>query len=90
VVVGGGDERLRLEYVSEIADVVVGDLVVTSGINGIFPKGFAIGRVEAIDRTGGAYRRITVRPAVDFSSLEEVLVVVTPTPAHEAAKEIAQ
>jgi rod shape-determining protein MreC len=90
VVVGGGDELLRLEYVSEIADVVVGDVVVTSGIDGIFPKGFIIGRVEAVDRSGRTYRRITVRPAVDFSSLEEVLVVLTPTPAREIAHEIGK
>ena len=90
IVVGAGDERPRLEYVSEVADVVVDDVVVTSGIDGIFPKGFIIGRVEAVERSGGAYRRITVKPAVDFSSLEEVLVVLTPTPAREAAGEIAQ
>ena len=86
VVVGGGDDRLRLEYVSEVADVVVGDVVVTSGIDGIYPKGFVIGRVESVEKDGGSYKRITVKPAVDFSSLEEVLVVLTPTPAREAAE----
>jgi rod shape-determining protein MreC len=90
VVVGAGDELLRLEYVSEIADVAMGDVVVTSGIDGIFPKGFIIGRVEAIERSAGAYRRITVRPAVDFSSLEEVLLVLTPTPARETADETSK
>ena len=90
VVVGAGDELLRLEYVSEIADVAVGDVVVTSGIDGIFPKGFTIGRIEVIDRSGGAYRRITVRPAVDFSRLEEVLLVLTPTPARELADEMGK
>jgi len=85
VVIGAGDERLRMEYVSEIADIAVGDAVVTSGIDGIFPKGFVIGRVEAVERSGGAYKRITVKPAVDFSSLEAVLVVLTPTPAHDVA-----
>jgi rod shape-determining protein MreC len=78
VVMGGGDERLRMEYVSEVADVVTGDLVVTSGIDGIYPKGFVIGRVETVDKSGGAYRRIVVKPSVDFRSLEEVLVVLAP------------
>ena len=78
--------RLRMEYVSEVADVVVGDVVVTSGIDGIYPKGFVIGRVESVEKSGGAYKRILVRPAVDFSSLEEVLVVLTPTPAREARR----
>ena len=86
VVVGSGDERLNMEYVSEVADVVVGDIVVTSGIDGIYPKGFVIGRVEAVEKSGGAYRRITIKPAVDFRSLEEVLVVLTPMPAQDAVE----
>jgi len=85
VAIGAGDERLRLEYVSEVADVGVGDAVVTSGIDGIFPKGFTIGHVEAVEKSGGAYKRITVKPAVDFTSLEAVLVVLTPTAARDAA-----
>ena len=87
VVKGIGESHLQLEFVSEAADVAVGDLVVTSGIDGIFPKGFTIGRVDAVEKTGPAYKRITVMPAVDFSSLEEVLVVLTPTPAREARGE---
>jgi rod shape-determining protein MreC len=90
VVVGAGDEWLRMEYVSEVADVTPGDIVVTSGIDGIYPKGFIIGRIETVERSGGAYKRILVRPAVDFSSLEEVLVVLTPTPARKAAEEHSQ
>jgi rod shape-determining protein MreC len=83
-VVGGGDERLRMDYVSEVSDVEVGDVVMTSGIDGIFPKGFVIGSVESVEKAGTAYRQIVVKPAVDFSSLEQVLVVLTPTPAREA------
>ena len=84
VVVGGGDERLRMEYVSEATDIIVGDAVMTSGIDGIFPKGFLIGRVETVEKNGPAYKRIVVKPAVDFRALEEVLVVVTPSAAREA------
>lgn len=90
VVVGGGDDRLRMEYVSEVFDIVVGDVVVTSGIDGIYPKGFIIGKVESVERAGGAYKRITIKPAVDFSSLEDVLVVLTPTPAREAAESVSE
>jgi rod shape-determining protein MreC len=86
VVVGEGDAHLRLDYVSEVADIVVGDVVVTSGIDGIYPKGFVIGSVETVEKNGPAYKRITVRPAVDFSAIEEVLVVLTPTAAREAAE----
>jgi rod shape-determining protein MreC len=86
VVVGAGDGRLRMDYVSEVADVAVGDAVVTSGIDGIYPRGFVIGHVETVEKSGGAYRRITVRPAVDFTRLEEVLVVLTPSPARQASE----
>src|ERR1700730_12633370 len=78
VVVGGGDDRLRMDYVSEAADIAVGDVVMTSGIDGIYPKGFVIGRVESVEKNGPAYSRIVVKPAVDFRALEEVLVVLTP------------
>ena len=83
VVVGGGDDHLQMENVSEGADIAVGDLVVTSGIEGIYPKGFVIGKVESVERSGGGYKRIIVKPAVDFKTIEEVLVVLTPTPAKE-------
>jgi rod shape-determining protein MreC len=86
VVVGGGEDRLQMDYVSEVADVVVGDLVVTSGIDGIYPKGFVIGKVDVVERSGGGFKRIMVRPAVDFRAIEEVLVVLTPTPAKEAGE----
>ena len=75
-----------MEYVPETADVAVGDVVVTSGIDGIYPKGFVIGRIDAIEKNGTAYKRIAVKPAVDFSALEEVLVVLTPVPGRVGAE----
>ena len=74
-----------MEYVSEVSDVGVCDIVVTSGIDGIYPKGFVIGRVERVEKNGTAYKRITVKPSVDFSALEEVLVVTTPIAGKEPA-----
>jgi rod shape-determining protein MreC len=70
--------------VSNQADVKPGDLVVASGVDGIYPKGFAIGRVESSERGSGLYRAISVRPSVDFSSLEEVLVVLVPPRSAQA------
>jgi rod shape-determining protein MreC len=84
VAVGAGDELLRMEYVSEVADVVVGDTVVTSGIDGIYPKGYVVGTIAAVEKSGNSYKQILVRPAVDFSSVEEVLVVLTPPPGRGA------
>jgi rod shape-determining protein MreC len=89
--VTGSDESpsLRMDLVSNLADVKPGDRVVTSGVDGIYPNGFMIGTVASAERGGGLYLAITVRPAVDFTSLEDVLVVLTPPrPAErvEAAK----
>jgi rod shape-determining protein MreC len=72
------DPPLKLELVSNLSDVKAGDVVVASGVDGIYPKGYAVGTVERSERGAGMYLAITVRPAVDFSSLEEVLVVLTP------------
>jgi rod shape-determining protein MreC len=69
---------LRMELVSNLADVKAGDRVVASGVDGIFPRGYLIGTVEHAERGTSLYRAITVRPGVDFSSLEEVLVVLRP------------
>ena len=87
VALGGGDPRLRLDYISEASDVVVGDLVVTSGIDGIYPKGFSIGTVESVEKSGPAYRNITIKPAVNFSSLDTVLVVLTTTPSNQTEEQ---
>jgi rod shape-determining protein MreC len=86
VVMGTGGDRLRMEYVSSTADVKVGDQVVTSGIEGIYPKGFVIGQIESIDRAGANFSAIMIRPAVDFASIEDVLVVLTPGNAAYAAE----
>jgi len=66
---------IDLEYIPSTADVKVGDRVVTSGVDGIYPKGFVVGEIQSVEREAGEYR-IKVRPAVDFSSLETVLVVL--------------
>jgi rod shape-determining protein MreC len=90
VVVGRGDNRLEMQYVSEVSDIVVGDTIVTSGIDGIFPKGFVIGQVNSIDKSGGGFKRIVVTPTVDFGGLEEVLVVLTPPAGREVAGKVAE
>jgi rod shape-determining protein MreC len=84
VVIGAGSGELHMQYVPGTAEVNVGDLVVTSGIDGIYPKGFVIGTVESVDGGRGTYHEIVVRPAVDFTRLEEVLVVLTPPAARQA------
>jgi len=77
IVVGSGDGRLRLDYTSATSEVKAGDEVISSGTDGIYPKGFSIGIVENVERGG---RGIVLRPTVDFSRLEHVLVVVERPP----------
>jgi rod shape-determining protein MreC len=72
------DPPLKMDLVPNLADVKEGDLVVSSGVDGIYPKGFMIGTIETAERKGGLYLSIGVRPSVDFGSLEEVLVVMLP------------
>jgi len=77
VVVGTGSDRMRFEYVPGTADLKTGDRVVTSGIDGIYPKGFVIGQIESIERSAGEFSTVLIRPAVNLSALEAVLVVTT-------------
>lgn len=82
--------RLIFDLVPERQDVKPGDLIVTSGIDGIYPKGYAVGWAESVEKTGGLYLQIKVSPAVDFGSLEEVLVVLVPgRPASAVEAELA-
>jgi rod shape-determining protein MreC len=77
VIVGTGDSTLlQLEYVSNLVDVRVGDEIVTSGIDGIYPKGFRIGVVNHVVDGVGLYQQIRVSPVIEFSKIEDVLVVL--------------
>ncbi len=78
IVVGSGADMLRMDFVAATGDVKVGDTIVTSGVDGIYPKGFVIGKVEQVDNGNGIYKSIRVRPSVEFNKLEDVLVVKTP------------
>jgi rod shape-determining protein MreC len=81
LVMGGeDDEWLRMSYVSNLEDVEVGDTVVTSGSDGIYPKGFVIGDVTLVARGPGLYRTIHVRPRIRFGDLDEVLVTLPESP----------
>jgi rod shape-determining protein MreC len=77
IVVGtAGDPPLQMRYLSDVREVHPGDRVVTSGQDGVFPRGFLIGWVARAEGGGGRDRVVTVRPAVDFTRLNIVLVVL--------------
>ncbi|RJR41718.1 MAG: rod shape-determining protein MreC [Deltaproteobacteria bacterium] len=73
---GKGGNRCSLGYVPKSADVQTGDLVLASGLGGVFPKGQVFGKVSGANKkTPGVFQEIEVTPVVDLSALEEVVVV---------------
>jgi rod shape-determining protein MreC len=78
IVIGENKDTVRMDFVAATADVKRGDTIVTSGVDGIYAKGFVIGKIEEVGSGNGIYKTIRVRPSVDFNTLEEVLVVKTP------------
>jgi rod shape-determining protein MreC len=71
---------LLMKYVPSLADVVVGDVVVTSGLDHLYPPGLVVGRVRSATRGTGLFKEIVVTPSAQFNTLEEVMVVRTPLP----------
>ena len=70
------ENRLRLDYLPADCDLLGGDLVVTSGLGGFFPAGLVIGSVEELHMDdSGASSYAILAPAVDFSSLQQVVVI---------------
>lgn len=89
---GTGDEgeyACSVQYVQRTDEVEVGDLMVTSGVGARFPKGIPVCAVsKVVKRDFGIYQQVICTPTVDFSRLEEVLVVLStkpdPTPTTDA------
>lgn len=78
IIRGAGSRGCILKYVSKTQDVKEGDAVVSSGIGGVFPKGIIVGTVNHVDRQeAGLFLKINVTPAIDFSKLEEVLIITS-------------
>jgi rod shape-determining protein MreC len=74
---GDGEEPLKLLYLLQSDDVAPGDNLITSGAAGVFPKGLLVGTVkEVVKQSRGGFLLVNAEPAVDFSRLEEVLVIL--------------
>lgn len=81
---GAGSTGCNLKYISRVEEVLPGDVVLTSGLAGVFPKGLLLGVVIKVSRKEeGLFQKIDVAPAVDFGKLEEVLALI---PDAEAGK----
>jgi rod shape-determining protein MreC len=87
IVVGGSDSQLlQMQFVNKSYDVKPGDRVITSGHDLVFPAGFAVGTVEKVDRSTSVHQVIVVRPAVSFSHLDIVLVLLDTPPGAGAGE----
>jgi rod shape-determining protein MreC len=78
MVVGQGGDVLDLLYVPRFSAVTHGDRVVTSGLEGIFPRGFGIGTVIDIQEKPDGSQTIRLRPELDYRTMEEVLILLEP------------
>jgi len=76
---GMARELCRFDYALRKFDIKIGDTVVTSGFDGIYPKGLRIGSVSSIiRRNSGLFQEVELAPYVDFTTLEEVLIILSP------------
>jgi rod shape-determining protein MreC len=81
-------EICKLDYMAKSNDITVGDIVVTSGLGGVFPKGLPVGRIlDVKEISGELFKDIKIRTAVDFSKLEEVLVILEESKSSNQLKE---
>jgi rod shape-determining protein MreC len=77
VIKGESTDKCRLDYVLRKHDVQKGDTVISSGSDGVYPKGLRIGQVSDIVKSNSdIFQEVTITPFVDFEKLEEVLVVL--------------
>ncbi len=83
---GQPDGSLRLSYVSTESDVKVGDIVITSGIGGVYPKGLPLGTVSSVEKSDNdVYYTIVVRAQSTAENNEEVLVITSLTDGQIAS-----
>jgi rod shape-determining protein MreC len=84
IVRGTGSGRLEFVFVVRGDDVRVGDVVITSGVGGVYPKGLRVGEVSAIEvNEDRLLHTAAVEPAVDFERLEQVFVLLRRGPIME-------
>lgn len=87
IAVGTGKlQRLSLPFLPNAADVVPGDLLVTSGLGGRFPPGYPVARVTEVNRNpGNSFAEISAEPLAALDRVREVLLVFTPEPGADQA-----
>jgi rod shape-determining protein MreC len=77
IVVGKSRRLCELRYVDFHEDIRVGDTIISSGLGEVYPKGLLIGTVVSVrQQSYGLFHEVDIKPAVDLTKLEEVLVLV--------------
>ncbi len=77
IIKGKGAEGYQLHYILKNSDVEQGYSIVTSGLDGVFPKGLPVGTVSSVARSRrGMFQKIKIKPAVDFSELEYLIIIM--------------
>jgi rod shape-determining protein MreC len=74
--VGQGTDLCRLDFIPSDQEVQVGDRVITSGMDAVFPKGLFLGVVISVNTGSGLFRQVEVKPALDFRRLESAFVLL--------------
>lgn len=88
IVKGLTSDTCIMDYVLKTSDIRVEDIIITSGIGGIFPKGVPVGKVTDIkDPSDEFFREVKIKPFVDFSKLEEILIILMEDPLADYTKE---
>jgi rod shape-determining protein MreC len=78
IIRGSSEQLLSFQYVLRKYEIHKGDTVISSGLDGVFPKGLRVGRVQDIVRKNSSiFQEVSVIPFVDFEKLEEVMVILS-------------
>jgi rod shape-determining protein MreC len=83
-----GTNDLLMKYVPVLADVAVGDVVVTSGLDQIYPKGLVVGRVRSVGKGSGLFKEVAVQPSANFEKIEEVMVATATPPSPQLTESV--
>jgi len=91
----GHSGLLDLRFVAQDADIQVGDVLVTSGLDGMYPAGLAVARVTQVEKAAGSFGRVVGQPLAGIDRNRQVLVIMShnalperpqPTQAHEGSR----
>jgi rod shape-determining protein MreC len=76
IVKGTGSAMLELDYIDDDNDLKEGDVLLTSGLDRVYPKGLPVGVIQSIGARRGLLKAVAIRPSADLGRLEEVICVI--------------